>query len=139
MDFVMTIGLNDDARAIREEVFMREQGYVDEFDDIDARAAHIVLYQEGEACGCCRYFERDKSGEWALGRLAVRKKFRRRGLAEALIAKALEGMRSRGARSAYLDAQTYVRGLYEKFGFVQCGEEFLEEGNPHVPMRKIFA
>ena len=37
-----------EAAAIRGEVFQREQGFVNEFDETDARAAHAVLYVNGE-------------------------------------------------------------------------------------------
>ena len=33
-----------------------------------------------------------------------------------------------------IDAQTYAKGMYEKFGFKQTSEEFMEEGRPHVKM-----
>ena len=35
-----------------------------------------------------------------------------------------------------LEAQTYARGLYEKAGFRQVSEEFLEDGIPHILMRR---
>ena len=33
-----------------------------------------------------------------------------------------------------IEAQTYARKLYEKCGFVQSSEEFLEDGIPHIQM-----
>lgn len=41
---------------IRIKVFMEEQGFKNEFDDIDNRAIHIVLYKEGKPVGTCRVF-----------------------------------------------------------------------------------
>ena len=134
MEFVVTRELNADARAIREEVFMREQGYVDEFDAIDAHAFHLVLYSEGQAAGCCRFFEGDEPGEWVLGRVAVRKLLRRRGYAEKIVREAVARMEAQGASAVRLGAQEYATGLYEKCGFVPCGPIYLDEGNPHVPM-----
>jgi hypothetical protein len=40
-----------------------------------------------------------------------------------------------GDRDVVLDAQSYLQGWYEKFGFVRSGAEFIEDGIPHVPMR----
>lgn len=40
--------VKEDAFEIRRRVFMEEQGYTDEFDDIDDTCIHIVLYKEGE-------------------------------------------------------------------------------------------
>ena len=46
MDIKIYDTLPDDAARIREEVFMKEQGFHDEFDSTDKTAAHIVLYIE---------------------------------------------------------------------------------------------
>jgi predicted GNAT family N-acyltransferase len=134
MEFVVSNVLSADARAIREEVFMREQGYVDEFDAIDARAFHLVLYVDGAAAGCGRFFAGDAPGEWILGRVAVRAPLRRRGLAGRIVREAVSRMKELGAASIHLGAQQYATGLYEKCGFVPCGPVYLDEGNPHVPM-----
>ena len=37
----------------------------------------------------------------------------------------------------YLEAQTYAVGFYEKFGFKSYGNDFFEDGIPHIRMRKI--
>lgn len=46
--------VKEDAFEIRRRVFMEEQGYTDEFDDIDDTCIHIVLYKDGEPAGCAR-------------------------------------------------------------------------------------
>ena len=38
-------------------------------------------------------------------------------------------------RPVVLDAQSHLEGWYARFGFVRTGEEFLDDGIPHVPMR----
>ncbi len=38
--------LPKDAKFIREEVFMKEQGFLNEFDDIDSRCLHLVIGDE---------------------------------------------------------------------------------------------
>ncbi len=35
-----------------------------------------------------------------------------------------------------LDAQSYLRDWYRRFGFEQNGKEFIEDGIPHIPMRR---
>ena len=37
-------------------------------------------------------------------------------------------------KSVYIEAQTYTIDFYGKVGFRAAGEEFLEDGIPHVPM-----
>ena len=64
--------VKEDAFEIRRRVFMEEQGYTDEFDDIDDTCIHIVLYKDGEPAGCARTFpEPAGSTRWAVGRVAV--------------------------------------------------------------------
>ena len=33
-----------------------------------------------------------------------------------------------------IEAQSYAKGYYEKFGFKQISDEFLEDGIPHIKM-----
>ena len=40
-------------------------------------------------------------------------------------------------RDVVLDAQTPLAGWYASLGFAVDGEEFLEDGIPHVPMRPV--
>ena len=48
--------LCDDAKKIRTEVFVNEQGFSVEFDEIDDVAVHIVGYDEGKPAAVCRYY-----------------------------------------------------------------------------------
>ena len=72
----MQQGLSQDARIIRQEVFVEEQGFHHEFDETDQTAWHLVLYENGHAAGCCRLFTSDNPDVYILGRLAVRKSCR---------------------------------------------------------------
>lgn len=135
-EFVQSGTLNSEVRAIRAEVFVNEQGYRNEFDEIDARAVHLLLRVDGEAAGCCRFFPDEEPGVWVLGRVAVRKPLRRRGYAARIVLEAVSRMKALGASRINLGAQRYATGLYEKCGFVPSGPVYLDEGNPHVPMSK---
>lgn len=53
--------LPDEARTVRTEVFMQEQGFVNEFDETDAKATHIVAFVDNIPIGTCRFFEDDGS------------------------------------------------------------------------------
>ena len=63
-----------DAFEIRRRVFMEEQGYTDEFDDIDDTCIHIVLYKDGEPAGCARTFPNPQDQRWAVGRVILPEK-----------------------------------------------------------------
>lgn len=66
-----------------------------------------------------------------IGRVLVAEGHRGRGLAERLMKAALELVDGRPCR---LDAQSYLVDWYCRLGFEPSGEEFLEDGIPHVPM-----
>ena len=61
--------LPQDAQDIRIEVFMKEQGFKNEFDEIDTISHHIVVYDEGKPIGTCRFFK--ENNHYTIGRVAV--------------------------------------------------------------------
>ena len=78
MKFVFYKELIEDAKMIRQKVFVEEQGFENEFDDIDQRSLHLVVYQDNEPIGCARmYPERENM---ILGRIAVLKEYRGQGI-----------------------------------------------------------
>ena len=42
-----------------------------------------------------------------------------------------------GADRIFIEAETYVIGYYEKYGFTKLSDEFLKDGIPHVQMELI--
>ena len=91
------------------------------------RLARIGFYQR-QATG-----HADGQEELRIGRVLVAEGHRGRGLAERLMKAALEVVDGRPCR---LDAQSYLVDWYRRLGFEPSGEEFLEDGIPHVPMRQ---
>jgi ElaA protein len=73
----------------------------------------------------------DGQEELRIGRVLVAEGHRGRGLAERLMKAALKVVDGRPCR---LDAQSYLVDWYRRLGFEPTGEEFLEDGIPHVPM-----
>ena len=68
-----------------------------------------------------------------VGRVCTRKDARGSGLAAELVADVL---RRHGSGVVVLDAQSYLVGWYERYGFAATGPEYLDDGIPHVPMRR---
>ena len=128
--------LPDHAVQIRKQVFVEEQGFQEEFDELDAQAAHLVLYKWRKPVGVCRVFENRDKGCWVLGRLAVLPKYRNRNLGGRLIEAAQEYIRGVGGKQLHVHAQCRVTGFYEKQGFTAYGEIEPEEGCPHIWMQK---
>ncbi len=126
--------LTDEERNIRKTVFMDEQGFVDEFDDEDIHAEHAVLYADGNAAVCCRFFEKD--GVYMIGRFATMKEYRGLGLGAELYYAVEEKLKERGVKNLALSAQLRANGFYKKLGFTAVGKTYLDESCEHIRMEK---
>ena len=67
--------LPDMAREIRIEVFVKEQGFLEEFDMIDGTSTHFLVFDGKRTVATCRVFQAESAGSYILGRLAVRKEY----------------------------------------------------------------
>ncbi len=126
-----------DARRIREAVFVREQGVPLELemDDKDAHCAHALVHSAaGSALGTGRLLP-----DGHVGRMAVLKEWRGKGVGALLLQTLVEHARQRGDACARLNAQAYAVGFYRRYGFEVSGAEFMEAGIPHLPMRREFS
>ncbi len=128
--------LTDDEKMIRTNVFVEEQGFKNEFDEIDDYAVHIVLYSDSEPAGCIRFFE-DGSGTYHLGRLAVLKEYRGEHFGRLLAEKAEEQLLQIGADKITLSAQLRVSGFYKKLGYICEGDIYYDEFCEHIKMTKV--
>ena len=129
----------DEALELRRRVFVGQQGVTLEADrdGLDSSALHVVAVDDGHVVGTCRVVFDD--GLARLGRMAVEDALRGRGLGAAILAEAETQARAAGATRIRLHAQVAARALYERGGFEVKGEEFLEEGIPHLTMEKLLA
>lgn len=133
--FEVSTTLSPAVRALRQEVFMKEQGFSYEFDDTDNRALHLALFDGDTAVACCRMFP-DSPDSWHIGRVAVRKDRRGQHLGEAIMEEAEAALAQKGVKRAVLSAQVQASGFYRRLGYVQSGDEYLDEHCPHVDMEK---
>lgn len=136
MEFKVYEVLPEEAKRIREEVFMKEQGFVEEFDKTDDTAVHIVMYDGEEAVAVCRVYKEKEERDYHIGRLAVVKACRGKKYGEALLKEAERVIAQRGGKSVQLSGQVRVAEFYEKSGYKRQGEEYLDEGCPHVCLVK---
>jgi predicted GNAT family N-acyltransferase len=124
------------ALGVRERVFCLEQGVPlqEEVDELDEIALHLVAL-DGEAGPVIATLRLLCEGEAAkIGRVAVERSWRRRGIAARMLALAIARAAERGCASARLAAQLEAVALYEGAGFrVQSGV-FQEAGIDHVWM-----
>jgi ElaA protein len=75
----------------------------------------------------------DSDGAARIGRVVVAKHARGDGHAGRLMTEALALI---GDRPCVLEAQSYLVGFYARYGFSPTGPEYVEDGIPHVPMRR---
>ena len=129
--------LSDDAKMIREKVFMEEQGFENEFDDIDKIASHLVMYNEKEEpIATCRVFESSEKDKYIFGRLAVVASCRGMNIGTEMIKEAEKLVLKKGGVSLSLHAQCRVKSFYKKSGYTEFGEIENDEGCPHIWMNK---
>ena len=119
---------------LRQDVFVVEQEcpYPDlDGRDTEAGTRHVLLADDDSVSGCARVL--DDGAVWRIGRVALAKDARGQGLADVLMQTALAVARN---RDVVLDAQAPLAGWYATHGFEVTGPEFLEDGIPHLPMRR---
>lgn len=84
MEYKIFDNLPQEAKDIRTAVFIDEQGFKNEFDEIDDTAKHILIYHDGKAVGIARFFSEDGK-EYHIGRVAVLKPYRKYGYGKEII------------------------------------------------------
>lgn len=130
-------GLPKEAKQIRQTVFVKEQGFCEEFDKTDDEAAHFIVYlEDSQPVATCRVFWNADVNGYVLGRFAVLKEYRNRNIGAAMMKEAEKYVRKAGGKSLTLHAQYQVSGFYRKLGFLEYGEVEDEQGCPHVWMKK---
>ncbi len=121
----------DLASPIRFEVFVREQRVPAEIelDDMDARSVHAIAFEDESAIGTGRLLP-----DGHIGRMAILKDWRRRGIGAAILEALVDAARRRGDREIALSAQLHAVEFYRAYGFEPLGEVYEEAGIPHQAM-----
>ncbi len=124
---IYTAGLPEEAKKIRLEVFVKEQGFEEEFDSVDDTAAHIVLFDGKTPVGVCRVFKDSGSGKTVIGRVAVKKELRGKGLGTRIIEAAEKYAAGTGISAIRIHSQERAAGFYRALGYRDTGESDLDE------------
>ena len=117
---------------VREQVFMLEQQVPEEleWDGLDGHAVHLLARDNaGNPIGTVRMLS-----DGHVGRMAVLKPWRGRGVGSALLKTIIATARSVGMEAIFLDAQIQAIAFYERHGFIIEGGEFMDAGMPHRHM-----
>jgi len=125
----------DQAFALRVEVFVMEQDVPVELelDELDKIATHFIATHEQKVIGCGRIVM--AGSEARIGRVAVKKCYRCKGVGRQLMMKMIDTAINLGATEITLHAQIQVVPFYESLGFSKFGNIFLDAGIEHIEMR----
>lgn len=124
---------------LRSEVFVVEQDCVyQDLDNKDQKALHILGIKEGQVVAYTRIF---KPGDYfentSIGRVVVAQDQRKYGFGKLIMQVSLAAIEERFPNTPIeISAQSYLVKFYTELGFERFGEEYLEDGIPHVGMLK---
>ncbi len=127
--------LTEYSRHIREEVFVKEQHFKEEFDLIDNEATHIVLFLNNVPIGTGRFFI--ENDEHRVGRVAILKNYRNKGYGSIILKELENKIRTLGGNKIVLSSQKQAIGFYKKLDYIETGDFYLEEHCPHIKMIKV--
>jgi len=128
-----------DLLRLRLEVFVVEQECVyQDLDGKDYKALHILGYKDEMLVAYARCF---KPGDYfkqaSVGRVVVSKEKRQHNYGHQIMRTALDALKNHfNETNIKLSAQSYLKKFYTNFGFKEVGEEYLEDGIPHIVMIK---
>lgn len=125
-----------EAIALREEIFMKEQGFEQEFDEIDNVALHIIVFDGERAIAVCRAYKGDEEGTFIVGRVAVKKELRGKHIGSQMVKELEPIIREYGGDTITLHSQCTAIEFYKNLGYIEYGKVELDEGCPHIWMKK---
>jgi predicted GNAT family N-acyltransferase len=122
------------AAPVRMVVFVEEQRVPAELemDERDAACVHSIAFDGERAIGTGRLLP-----DGHIGRMAVLKAFRGKGVGGEILEALVEAARRRGEREIVLSAQTHALAFYRAHGFEAFGAQYEEAGLPHQDMRRV--
>ena len=124
---------------LRSEVFVVEQDCVyQDMDDKDQKSLHVLGFKGNKVVAYTRIFgPGDYFKEASIGRVVVAKKERQYKYGYDIMKASIEAINEHFNQTTIkISAQVYLKTFYNNLGFVAVGEEYLEDGIPHVAMIK---
>lgn len=124
---------------LRSEIFVVEQNCVyQDMDDKDQKALHVLGKKNNKIIAYTRIF---KSGDYfdipSIGRVIVSKSERQYGYGYNIMNASINAIKQNFKESKIkLSAQCYLKKFYNNLGFIEVGEEYLEDDIPHICMIK---
>ncbi len=135
MEIKIYNNLPTEAKTVREKVFIEEQGFSYDYDEVDDIAVHFVMFEDNFPVAACRVFPDETPKTFALGRLAVKKECRGKNYGSMMLDAAKDYVKSTGGEALILHSQLHAKDFYAKNGFKEYGEIEYEEDCPHIWMK----
>ncbi|MBV4468377.1 GNAT family N-acetyltransferase [Pseudomonas siliginis] len=126
---------------LRSDVFVVEQkcAYPDlDGQDLEGDTHHLMGWEDDQLMAYLRLLDPEsQGGDVVIGRVVTAPAGRGKGLGHAMMEQALKQAEKHWPQvPIYLSAQAHLQGYYGQYGFVAVGEEYLEDGIPHIGMRR---
>lgn len=124
---------------LRSKIFVVEQNCVyQDLDGKDEKALHVFGIFEGQIVACARLLKQGISYKNAsIGRVVVDVNFRSQKWGHNLMQESIAGIKTHfNETKITISAQFYLKKFYETHGFIQNSEIYLEDGIPHIQMKK---
>jgi ElaA protein len=124
---------------LRSEVFVVEQDCVyQDVDGKDHKALHVLGYNNKRLVAYTRVFQPgDYFEEASIGRVVVKESQRQHKFGYDIMNASIKAVQQKYKISKIrISAQTYLKSFYNSLGFNEVGEEYLEDGIPHINMLK---
>ena len=124
---------------LRSEIFVVEQNCVyQDLDFKDQKSLHVFGKKNDRIITYTRVFKPgDYFKEASIGRVVVDKKERKFGYGHDLMKASIKAVKDYfNVDKITISAQVYLKKFYESHGFKKVGEEYLEDGIPHIEMIK---
>ena len=134
LSYVFFNNLSEYSREIREEVFVKEQNFKEEFDTIDNIATHMVLFLDNVAIGTGRFYKENE--DYHIGRIAVLKEYRAKGYGKIILQELENKIKEVGGEKVVLSSQKQAMNFYKKLGYIETGDFYFDEHCPHIKMVK---
>ena len=125
--------------SLRSEVFIVEQNCAyQDIDQKDQYALHVFLKKNNQIIAYTRIFKPNDYFEYSsIGRVVVLKKERASKIGSQIMSFSIKKIEEIfNETKIKISAQKYLISFYEKLGFKVIGEEYLEDGIPHIAMIK---
>lgn len=126
--------INNTAKIIRKTVFIDEQGFLFDEDEIDKNSKHVIYYYNKKAIGVCRYFTTTNPSIFHLGRFAILKQYRNNGFGKDMLLKVIKQIKKENGKEIHISSQLNAISFYEKVGFATISDIYYEQNCPHKDM-----